>query len=61
MGIKGIMKRELVVNVINKLDAWADNLPGDNYEAREKVFADGFAKIQLQNNKIKELDLLAFR
>ena len=46
--------------MINKLDKWTDELPGNNYEAREKVFAHGFMKI-VEKNGLKELDLLAFR
>jgi hypothetical protein len=50
----------LVENVINKLDAWAEKLPGNNYEAREKVFASGFMTI-VEKHGLKEHDLFAFR
>ncbi len=48
-------------NVINKLDAWADNLEGNNYEERERIFSSGFMKIMSQHKEIQELDLLALR
>jgi hypothetical protein len=41
-GTEMIKSPALVASVINKLDAWADNLEGNNYEAREKAFAKGF-------------------
>ena len=60
-GLNAIKSKALVESVINKLDDWADNLPGNNYEAREQVFASGFVQITAENTQIKELDLLALR
>ena len=60
-GLNAIKSKALVESVINKLDDWADNLPGNNYEAREQVFASGFCQIRAENTQIKELDLLALR
>ena len=60
-GLNAIKSKALVESVINKLDDWADNLPGNNYEAREQIFASGFVQITAENTQIKELDLLALR
>ena len=59
-GMNAIKNKKHVENLINKLDTWSDNLEGNNYEAREKVFANGFMKIA-EKEGVKELDLLAFR
>ena len=45
-------------NVISKLDTWSDNLPGNNYEAREKIFSDTFNEIIEVTPEIDDVNLL---